>query len=326
MSIIRKNKEYLAINEMQVLFMKNKISISMPTIRKYIRQEKFGAKYKEGKYIYFPKEEVDKYIYNFYVNRINSKAQVLVFANHKGGVGKTLSALNIAVAFGLRKHKVLCVDVDPQANLTLGFDISEPRLSLFDLLINKVDIKRIIMQTPNSNVDIIPSSSMVGTLERRPNDFSYTEDDLRQALIKIESDYDFIIVDTPPQFTLLTSNAVRAATYLFIPVLGDYDSLIGLNNFLDYANEDNPNLLFTGLFLTRYHKQRVLDNQVLNILEDDYKDVMLDTKIRENAALREAKTLNKDVFSYQFHSHGAIDYRKLSDEILEILKEFNNEE
>ena len=248
---------------------------------------------------------------------IFSHAKILTFANHKGGVGKTASVFNISSALTKFHHaKVLVVDIDPQANLTMsyGIDTYDNNINTIDdVLIHKTHSLNDIKIKINNQLDLIPSHTNLCLADIQSD--LVTHDTLKDELELIKNQYDFIVIDCPPQFTNLTIMSVKAGEFLFIPLKPDLYSVNGLNSFLEFANQANANIHIAGIFITFFSKRQTKDKVFYNALNTNYKEYMLDSHIRGNVTIAECVMNYQNVFDYDSHSHGANDYRKLTKEI-----------
>lgn len=244
----------------------------------------------------------------------------IVIANNKGGVAKTTSALNLIGFFAKNNYKVLAIDLDPQGNLTdaFGVDLEELETTAYDALKEK-NISNFLLKI-NENIDLLPSNLDV---ERANLDFVSTlgrELLLKKGLAKIEKEYDICIIDTSPNLSTLTLNALSCADSVYIPLRSGYFEMRGASVLLDVIEnikEDiNPLLKIGGVFLTQYDSRINMSNEVIEQLENHFGDKLMKTKIRNNISLVEAPALMKNIFDYKPSSNGARDYEKLGEEIV----------
>lgn len=245
---------------------------------------------------------------------------IIAISNHKGGVGKTTSTLNIGAALAKLKQSVLLIDLDPQSHLSDSVGIEEPKVNIYDLLkgteVSPIEISK--------NVDLIPSSiDLSGADVELANEIG-RELLLKKQLSKLEKEYDFILIDCPPSLNVLTVNAFVAATEVYIPLQAEYLAFKGLSRLIDIIEKVqeslNPDLSISGVFVTRYDSRKILNKQIVTISQQHFENKFFTTKIRENIAVAEAPSANMDIFSYAPNSNGAQDYLKLGKEILKKYK------
>jgi len=248
--------------------------------------------------------------------------RIYAFANQKGGVGKTTTAVNVAAYMAAAGKRVLLVDVDPQANATssLGVDKNSLSRSIYDVLINSLPITEIISLTNWVRLDLAPSSpglagaevEMVGMLAR--------EHLLRKALASILDRYDYILIDTPPSLGLLTVNALTACHKVIIPIQCEYLPLEGLAQLIHtirLVRENlNPELRIMGLVLTMYDSRTSLSRQVVEEVRKHFPGHVFRTIIPRSVRLSEAPSYGEPILKYAPSSAGAIAYKALTDEIL----------
>lgn len=245
----------------------------------------------------------------------------IVIANNKGGVAKTTSVFNLIGYFAKEGYRVLAIDLDPQGNLTdsFGVNIDELEKTAYDGLKEK-DFEKTLIKI-NENIDLVPSNLNV---EKANLDFVSIlgrELLLKKALQKIEDNYDICLIDTSPNLSTLTLNALAGADVIYIPLRSGYFEMKGVSILLDVIKdirEDiNPNLEIGGVFLTQYDSRVNLSNEVLDELKSYFGEKLMKTKIRNNISLVEAPALMKNIFDYKSTSNGAKDYEELGKEIKE---------
>ncbi|MGL4568657.1 MAG: ParA family protein [Fusobacteriaceae bacterium] len=244
----------------------------------------------------------------------------IVIANNKGGVAKTTSAMNLVGYFAKKKYRVLAIDLDPQGNLTdsFGVDIDNLASTAYEALKDK-NVESYLIQI-DKNIDLLPSNL---DLERANLDFVSTlgrELLLKKALAKVEGNYDICIIDTSPNLSTLTLNALSCADSIYIPLRSGYFEMRGASVLLEVIEEIkedlNPNLRIGGVFLTQYNSRVNMTNEVIDQLEGYFGDLLMNTKIRNNISLVEAPALMQNIFQYKPSSNGAKDYEELGREIL----------
>lgn len=242
---------------------------------------------------------------------------IYTISNHKGGVGKTTSTINIGAALTYKKKKVLLVDLDPQANLTQSLGISKTEFTIYDNLKGEKLISPIEYK---NNLYVIPSSLDLSAAEIELSAEPGREYLLKEFLSKLKVKYDYILIDCPPSLGLLTINALTASDYIIIPMQAEYLPLRGLAKLTEVIGKIqsrlNVNLKIGCVFLTQYDYRKVLNRDVATSVEEFFGKKFLKSKISSNIALAEAPSQGKDIFSYNKHCKGAEDYTKLVEEII----------
>jgi chromosome partitioning protein len=247
------------------------------------------------------------------------KAQVISFANQKGGVAKTTTTLNLAVAFAEKGHRVLCVDLDPQSNLTMsqGIDPDSLELSMYDVLVNRVSIREVIRKR---EIDVACSSIDLAGAEIAMSTQIGRERSLQKAFAPILEDYDFICIDTPPSLGLITINALTASNKVIVPVQCEYLSmrgLIQLQNTVAMVKEDlNPGLEIEGILPTLVDTRTVHAKEAIEILEENFGDRVFASRITKTVRFAEAPVKGMSVLKYDPDGKAAFAYRRLAEEVL----------
>lgn len=249
----------------------------------------------------------------------HKKACVMCFSNHKGGVGKTTSACNIGAGLARKGKRVLLVDMDPQANLSLCFGIRGADRNVYHLLMGQESVDSVIYSV-FENLDIIPAHLDLAGAEMELASEQGREMILMEELAPIMKRYDFIVIDCGPSLGLLTTNALTMADEVIIPVQAQYFSLQGVSKLTGIIEKVqrrlNPGLQVGGVLITQYDSRRIINRDIADALEKHFKKKLFETKIRNNVTLVEAPTKGQDIFRYSEKSNGAKDYDKLCDEIL----------
>jgi chromosome partitioning protein len=245
--------------------------------------------------------------------------RVIAFANQKGGVAKTTTTLNLGVALKEEGYSVLAVDMDPQGNLTMsqGWNPDEIERSMFDVLVHKLPIEEIIRA---AELDVAVSSIDLAGAELALSSMIGRERALEKALVTVKPKYDYILVDTPPSLGLLTINALVAANGVIVPVQCEYLSLRGLvqlENTLSMIRENlNPNVEIEGILPTMYDKRLLHSKEAVDILKENFGDLVFNTKIRKTIRYAEAPVKGQSILSYDPSGSAASLYRDLAKEVL----------
>ena len=245
--------------------------------------------------------------------------QVIALANQKGGVAKTTTTLNLAVAFREQGFDVLVVDLDPQGNLTMsqGMDPDSVEVSMFDVLVRGVPIDEVIRQV---EVDVAVSSIDLAGAELALSGMIGRERALQKALLPVRGRYDFILIDTPPSLGLLTINALTAADSVIVPVQCEYLSLRGLvqlENTLAMIRENlNPVVEIRGILPTMYDGRTLHSREAIEMLKENFGDVVFETRIKKTVRYAEAPVQGSSVLRYDPNGPAAEAYRQLAKEVL----------
>lgn len=247
--------------------------------------------------------------------------KVLVFANQKGGVGKTTSSVNIAAALGIAGKRTLIIDFDPQGNASSGVGVRKPQATSYDIIIGRHTATDAIIKTEFKNLDIIPSSMSLAAAEFELADLEHRETRLKNALEPIKDDYDYAIIDCPPSLGLLTINALTVGDGVIIPMQCEYFSLEGLSQIMMTIKQVkklyNPTLSLTGILITMYNGRLNLSVSVLDELKKYYADKLFKTAIQRNVRLSEAPSFGKPIQYYDKYSRGGLQYTDIAAEIME---------
>ncbi|MEZ5154712.1 MAG: AAA family ATPase [Solirubrobacterales bacterium] len=246
--------------------------------------------------------------------------QVFAFANQKGGVAKTTTTLNLAVALSESGHRVLCVDLDPQGNLTMsqGVDPDTVEKSLYHVLVDRMPIKEIIQ---HREVDIAVASIDLAGAEIAMSTQIGRERSLQKALAQVADEYDYVCIDTPPSLGLLTINALTAADKVIVPVQCEYLSMRGLvqlQNTLEMIRENlNPDVQIEGILPTMLDTRTIHAKEAVEILEENFGDLVFKSRIKKAIKFAEAPVKGSSVLKYDPQSNAAQCYRDLAEEVLE---------
>ncbi|MBQ1846774.1 MAG: ParA family protein [Clostridia bacterium] len=252
-------------------------------------------------------------------------SKILAFANQKGGVGKSTSAINIAAAFSLMNKKVLLVDCDPQGNTTSGVGINKKniRASAYDVLISRADPSAAVIPTGFDNLFIIPSNINLAGAEFELVDAENREKRLKKAIDAVKDRFDVVIIDCPPSLGLLTVNALVCADGIIVPMLCEYFSLEGLTQLLMTVKEIkrryNPSLELTGILITMYNGRLNLSQEVAAELKKYYADRLIPTIIPRSVKISEAPGFGEPIQYYDKHGKGTEAYNAAAKDILKRL-------
>lgn len=249
--------------------------------------------------------------------------EIVSIANQKGGVGKTTTAINLAVALAAFDYETLLIDFDPQSNSTsgLGVDVTRSNKNIYDVLCGKAPMESAIYQTSVEWLDIVPTShNLAGAEIELVSEFS-RESVLKRALEKVKGMYKFVIIDCPPSLGLLTVNALNASDSVITPVQCEFYAMQGLTNFTNTVERVrqalNPGLKVDGGVITMYDSRINLANQVKGEIGKYYGDKLYKTVIPRNVRLAEAPSFGQPIFVYDPSSRGALAYKELTLEFLE---------
>jgi chromosome partitioning protein len=246
--------------------------------------------------------------------------RVIAFANQKGGVAKTTTTLNLAVAFAERGLRVLAVDLDPQGNLTMSQGMNPDTIdrSMFDVLVHRLPITEVVERT---EIDIAVSSIDLAGAELALSSMIGRERALEKALLPIKAEYDYILIDTPPSLGLLTINALVAANGVIVPVQCEYLSLRGLvqlENTMSMIRENlNPDVRIAGILPTMFDGRTLHSREAVEILEENFGDLVFRTRIRKTIRYAEAPVKGSSILKYDPIGPAAEAYRALAEEVLD---------
>ncbi len=248
--------------------------------------------------------------------------KIIAFANQKGGVGKTTSAVNVASSLGQLGKRVLLVDLDPQGNTTSGVGVSKKnlRVSTNDVILGNADAKDAVKATQFANLSIIPTNIALAGAEFELYTGERAEYRLREALAAVRDDFDYIIIDCPPSLGMLTMNGLTAADGVIIPMQCEFYALEGLSQLMITISRIkklcNADLMVAGILVTMYNGRLVLSLQVISELKKHYGDKLFRTTISRNVRLTEAPGFGMPVFYHDKHSKGAQEYLDVAKELL----------
>ena len=248
--------------------------------------------------------------------------RIIAIANQKGGVGKSTTAINLSACLAEKSQKVLTIDIDPQGNTTsgLGVDKNSVENTLYELLLGEVDVKDTIIKNVVENVDLIPSNMNLSGSEIELIGIEDKEYILKGITDKVRRKYDYIIMDCPPSLSMLTINALTAATSVLVPIQCEYYALEGLSQLIhtiELVKERlNKRLEIEGVVFTMYDARTNLSLQVVENVKDNLNQNIYKTIIPRNVRLAEAPSYGQPINIYDSRSAGAESYRLLAEEVI----------
>ena len=248
--------------------------------------------------------------------------RVIAVANQKGGVGKSTTAINLSACLAEKGKKVLTIDIDPQGNTTsgLGVDKNSVENTLYELLLEQADVKDVIVKDAVENVDLIPSNVNLSGAEIELIGVEEKEYILKKIIDKIRRKYDYIIMDCPPSLSMLTINALTAATSVLVLIQCEYYALEGLSQLIhtiELVQERlNKRLKIEGVVFTMYDARTNLSLQVVENVKENLNQNIYKTIIPRNVRLAEAPSYGQPITIYDSKSSGAESYRLLAEEVI----------
>ncbi|MFZ5645069.1 MAG: ParA family protein [Bacillota bacterium] len=250
--------------------------------------------------------------------------RVITIANQKGGVAKTTTAVNLSAWISLMGRRALLIDMDPQGNATSGLGLNKEELvyTIYDVLINGIDAKKVIIECPVEKLFVLPSRIDLAGAEIEMVSIKGREYLLKEAIKEVRNDYDFVIIDCPPSLGLLTINALAAADSVLIPIQCEYYALEGVGQLMNTISlvqrGINRSLLIEGVLLTMFDGRTNLSIQVVDEVKRYFKDRVYGSIVPRNVRLSEAPSHGKPVMVYDRRSRGAEVYQELAKEVLGI--------
>jgi len=247
---------------------------------------------------------------------------ILAIANQKGGVGKTTTSINLAAALAQKGYETLLVDLDPQGNATLSFlDPEQIQTSVYEVLTeDDRTIKDAVAKTAYKHLSVVPARINLAKFESKLLGDIDSHFRLKDRLKSVVKDYKYIIIDTPPTLGLMTVNSLVASTHLLVPIQSSYFALEGTDDLLETVEKirarANPGLEFLGVVITIHDKRTILGRDIRNHINEVFGKKVFRTIISRSVRLEESPAYKEPIFTFAPHSSGALEYYKLSEEVI----------
>lgn len=250
--------------------------------------------------------------------------KVIAVSNQKGGVGKTTTSVNLSASLGKSGKKILLLDADPQGNASsgVGFNKRNSKFTVYDLILEDVNINQAIVKTNFKNLSLIPSSVDLAAVETKLYNKKNKEFKLRDSILKIKDDYDYIFIDCPPAISLITINALTAADTMLIPIQCEFYALEGLSQLVNTARlikrTTNPELEIEGVLLTMFDGRLNLTKQVAREVKKYFGTKVFKTTIPRAVKISEAPSFGEPVVYFDARCKGSKAYKNLAKEFLHL--------
>jgi chromosome partitioning protein len=247
---------------------------------------------------------------------------ILAIANQKGGVGKTTTSINLAAALAQKGYETLLVDLDPQGNATLSFlDPEQVQTSIYEVLVEEdKTVKDAVCKTSYKHLSVVPARINLAKFESKLLGDIDSHFRLKDRLKSVIHDFKYIIIDTPPTLGLLTVNSLVASTHLLVPIQSSYFALEGTDDLLETVEKirgrANPHLEFLGVVITIHDKRTILGRDIRNHIHEVFGKKVFRTIISRSVRLEESPAYKEPIFTFAPHSSGALEYYKLSEEVI----------
>lgn len=249
--------------------------------------------------------------------------RIISVANQKGGVGKTTTTVNLGASLAYVGKKILLIDMDAQGNATSGLGVrkADVERDIYDVLINEVSMKEVVLSTSRENLSLVPATIQLAGAEVELTTLMARESRLKSALKEVRDDYDYILIDCPPSLGHLTINAFTASDSILIPVQCEYYALEGLSQLLNTVSlvqkHFNPDLRIEGVLLTMLDARTNLGYEVVGEVKKYFHEKVYETIIPRNVRLSEAPSYGLSIIDYDIKSRGAEVYQALAKEVLQ---------
>jgi len=247
--------------------------------------------------------------------------KIIVFANQKGGVGKTTTAVNVGAFMAEEGKKVLLIDFDPQGNMSSSVGTDKDKPGIYEVIIGKLPLKDAIQETTVRNLNIVSSNVNLAGANIELIEVDRREFFLKNAVMQVIDNWDYVLIDCPPSLGLLTLNGLTAAQQVYIPMQCEYFALEGLSMLLKTVQQvqkgTNPNLKLGGIIFTMYDSRTRLANEVVQEVTGYFKEKVFKTVIPRNVRLSEAPSHSVPINQYDMTCIGAKSYKKLAREVLD---------
>lgn len=248
-------------------------------------------------------------------------AKIIAFANQKGGVGKTTSAVNVAASLGVIGFRTLIIDLDPQGNTTSGVGVAKRNLKTTtrEVLLGEITAAEAVIKTPYMNLSVMPANISLAGAEFDLFDFEENQYRLKKMLEPISGDYDYMIIDCPPSLGMLTVNALSVCDGVVVPMQSEFYALEGLSQLMISVKRINKmyndKLSVCGILVTMFNPRLLLSIQVMAELKKHYGDKLFSTTISRNVKLSEAPSFGKPVYYHDKRAKATLEYIEVAKDL-----------